>query len=109
MAGSDKCYVHNDPAAWRAAASRGGRQKPGPAPEEWCASDSPRDRARWLSEQLARVFEDVRNGEIEPGRAHACAAVANALRGSLGVEAELGEIREEIDRLAALVGERDAC
>lgn len=67
--------------------------------------------AKWLRGRLIEVWNSLEAGEIEPGKAHAFAALANAMKGLLeaqvsldeltALSAEVADLRERLTERAA--------
>lgn len=67
--------------------------------------------AKWLRGRLIGVWNSLEAGEIEPGKAHAFAALANAMKGLLeaqvsldeltALSAEVADLRERLTERAA--------
>ena len=114
-AGASGYCVSHDPA--RQATHRAGVEKGGRVSRRvhdltaLPAEMPPATFAKWLRGRLIDVWNSLEAGEIEPGKAHAFAALANAMKGLLeaqvsldeltALSAEVSDLRERLTERAA--------
>ena len=114
-AGASGYCVSHDPA--RQATHRAGVEKGGRVSRRvhdltaLPAEMPPATFAKWLRGRLIDVWNSLEAGEIEPGKAHAFAALANAMKGLLeaqvsldeltALSAEVADLRERLTERAA--------
>lgn len=114
-AGASGYCISHDPA--RQATHRAGVEKGGRVSRRvhdltaLPAEMPPATFAKWLRGRLIDVWNSLEAGEIEPGKAHAFAALANAMKGLLeaqvsldeltALSAEVADLRERLTERAA--------